>query len=388
MRRLDTELRVLLALALTNGIAESSIMPLLPSIRDDLGLTSVEAGMVWAITTLAMLVVSLPVGNAASRFGSRVPLLCAAALMPVALVGQALAGGLAVLLAARLLFGLSFGIIWVVGPARAAAHDRGAGGTGPLIAATGVGWLVGPVVAGVVADATDWRVASASLALLTLPVIPVVYRGAAPRLGGERLESLRLRRAFGLVLRNRTIAGAALVSALLGVVGGASNVLVPLALAKEGLSAGGIGLAFGIASAVWIASATLVGRLRSSAVHLRRVGVVVAVMAAIWLLPALQPSVLGLAAFLVVSTACRATVNALNYAVGVRASLGDTAPLVMGVLNLAWAVTALASPLLAGDAVGSSGVRLAFAATGLVAAGVALVLLAPRPRVRIDALPS
>ena len=54
------------------------------------------------------------------------PLLFAAALMPVALLGQAVAGGLAVLLVARLLFGFSFGILWVIGPARAASSGRGA----------------------------------------------------------------------------------------------------------------------------------------------------------------------------------------------------------------------------------------------------------------------
>ena len=273
--------------------------------------------------------------------------------MPLALVAQALAGGLATVLAARLLFGLSFGILWVIGPARAAAGGRGAGGTGPLIAAAGIGWLVGPVIAGSVADASDWRVASAVLAVLTLPIVPVVYRYAAPRLPGERVDTtLRPRAAFGLVRRNRTIAGAALVSAMLGVVGGASNVLVPLALDAEGLSAGRIGLAFGIASAVWIASSMLVGRLRASVVTLRGIGVIVAVLAAVWLLPALRPTAVVLVAFLVVSTSCRATVNALNYAVGVRATFGDTAPLVVGVLNLAWAVMALVSPLLAGLAAG------------------------------------
>ena len=71
-------------------------------------------------------------------------------------------------------------------------------------------------------------------------------------------------------------------------------------------------------------------------------------------------------------------INALNYAVGVRASEGTSAPMVIGVMNLAWAVTALVTPLLAGLAEGSSEVRLAFAATGVVAAGVAIVLLVPR----------
>ena len=158
---LDLELRVLLALAFMNGIAESSFVPLLPTARDVLGLTPVETGLLLTTTTLAMLVAAMPIGYAANRFGTRAPLLLAAALMPLALAGQAVAGSLALLLAARLLFGLSFGILWVIGPARAAAGGRGAGGTGPLIAASGAGWLVGPVLAGVLADAVGWRVASA-----------------------------------------------------------------------------------------------------------------------------------------------------------------------------------------------------------------------------------
>jgi predicted MFS family arabinose efflux permease len=388
MNRFDLELRVLLAFAFVNGVAESSLVPVLPSVQHELGLSSVETGLLLTTTTLAMLVAAMPIGYAANRFGTRVPLLLAAALMPLALVGQALAGNLEMLLTARLLFGLSFGILWVIGPARAAAGGRGAGGTGPLIAASGVGWLVGPIVAGAIADGAGWRVSSLVLAVATLPLIPLVARYAAPRTTGERLESLRLRTAFGLVRRNRAIAGAALVSALLGVVGGVSGLLLPLALAGNGLSAGGIGLAFGLSAGVWITSATVVARLRASAVHLRGVGIAVAVLAGAWLLPAFRLSTLALVAFLFVSTGCRSMINALNYAVGVRASEGTSAPMVIGVMNLAWAVTALVTPLLAGLAEGSSEVRLAFAATGIAAAGVALLLLLPRPRGGVAAAPS
>ncbi len=380
MKRFDLELRVLLALAVVNGIAEASLVPLLPSMRDDLGMTSVQAGLVLAATTLAMLVVAIPVGVAANRYGTRVPLVIAASLIPVALLGQALAGTLPLLVGSRFLFGLSFGIIWVIAPARAAAGGRGAGGTGPLIAASGLGWLIGPVVAGGVADLAGWRIASLVLAICALPLVPLVARYAEPRRPGERLESVRLGAAFALVRRNRAIAGAALVSALLGVVGGVTGLLLPLALAGNGLSAGGIGLAFGLSAAVWIASATLVGRLRASAVHLRGVGIAVAVLAGAWLLPAFGLSTFALLAFLLVSTGCRSAINALNFAVGVRASSGDSAPAVIGVMNLAWAVMALSTPLLAGLADGSAGVRAAFAVTGLAAAAVAVLLLAPRGR--------
>ena len=296
------------------------------------------------------------------------------------LLGQALADSLPLLIGARLVFGLSFGIIWVIAPARAAASGRGASGTGPMIAASGLGWLIGPVVAGGVADLAGWRTASLVLAAGALPLIPLIARYAEPRRTGERLERVRLRAALGLVRRNRSIAGAALVSALLGVVGGVSGLLLPLALAGNGLSAGGIGLAFGISAAVWIAAAALVGRLRASAVHLRGVGVAVAVLSGAWLLPAFGLSTFALLVFLLVSTGCRSAINALNFAVGVRASSGDSAPAVIGVMNLAWAVMALSTPLLAGLAEGSSGVRIAFAVTGIAAAAVAVLLLAPRGR--------
>ncbi len=377
MKRFDLELRVLLALTVVNGVAESSLITLLPAIRSDLGLDSAEAGLAIAASTLAMIVVAMPVGVAANRFGTRVPLVIASILIPLALVGQALAGSLPLLLAARFTFGISFGIIWVIAPARAAADGRGASGTGPLIAASGLGWLVGPVIAGVVADGAGWRVALVVLAVMAVPLIPLLVRYAEPRRDGRRLESLRLRQTFGVVRESRVIAGAVLVSALLGIVSGASGLLLPAAFAANGLSSGRIGLAFGLAAAVWIATATLVGRLRPSAVSRRGVGLAVAVMAGAWLLPAFGLSSLALLAFLLVSTACRSSINALNYAVGVRASTGDTAPAVVGILNLAWAVLALMTPLLVGLADGSAAIRVAFAVTGVAAAAVAVVLLAP-----------
>ena len=387
MRRFDLELRVLLAFAFVNGVAESSLVPMLPSVRNDLGLSSVQIGLVLTTTTLAMLVAALPIGYATNRFGTRVPLLLAAALMPVGLVGQAFVGGLGGLLAARLLVGLSFGILWTIAPARASAGGRGAGGTGPLIAASGAGWLVGPVLGGLLADGVGWRHGSLVLALVTVPLIPLVARCALPRGSDVRIESLRLRSAVGLLRHNRAVAGAALVSALLGVVGGVSGLLVPLALSANGLSAGAIGIVFGASAAVWIASAAVVGRVQASFVQLRTVGFAVAVMALAWLLPAVRLSTLALVGFLVVATASRSTINALNYAVGARASEGyPAAPLAIGVLNLAWAATALVSPLLAGLAEGNDGVRIAFAATAAVAACVAAALLLPRPRVRIEAV--
>ena len=194
VQRFDLELRVLLALAFVNGIAESSFVPLLPSVRAALGLDLGRDGPPVDDDDAR----DARLGDADRVRGQ--PLRHARAAAPRGgrdagwrSSAQAVAGGLELLLAARLLFGLSFGILWVIGPARAAANGRGAGGTGPLIAASGVGWLVGPIVAGLIADAGGWRVASGVLAVATLPLIPLVARYAAPRRPAKRLESLRLR---------------------------------------------------------------------------------------------------------------------------------------------------------------------------------------------------
>ena len=117
------------------------------------------------------LAASVPIGLFAGRIGSRRSLLASAALLPLSLVVLGLADGLATLIAGRALFGLSFAILWTVAPAVAAGSGRGAAGTGRLIAAAGAGWLVGPVLSGVMTDVWGYRVAFVAIALLTLPLV-------------------------------------------------------------------------------------------------------------------------------------------------------------------------------------------------------------------------
>ena len=193
----------------------------------------------------------------------------------------------------------------------------------------------------------------------------------SPASADEPVAAVRLRSALALVRRDRTVAGAALVCALLGVVTGVTSLLAPLVLSANGLSASAIGLAFGVSASVWIVSATLVGRLRARSVDLRSVGIGVAVLGIAWLLPVASLSTAAVIGFLVVSAACRSSINALVYAVGARAGGGESAAAVLGVMNLAWAAAALLAPLAAGAADGDAGIRLAFAFTALTAGVVA-----------------
>ena len=369
MNRVPRDIRTLVAFAFAASAADASLVTLLPSIRRDLALTGLEAGAVLSATTLAMLAVAIPVGLVAGRVGSAPLLRVAGIVLPVALVGMALAPGLPLLLAARGAFGISYGVLWVIGPARLAAGGRGARGTGLMIGASGAGWLFGPLVSGAVGGAVGWRWPLLALAVAAVPVAAALALERIPTLAPT---PLRARDAVALVRRERAVVGALVVSAVLGVVSGTASILVPQLLSDNGLSAGGIGVVLGLSAAVWMLAGPLSGRAGARGVDLRLAGVAVGVLGVAWVVPVVSVSTGALVFFVLLSAACRAAVNTLAYALGAGARAGESsATAVVALMNVAWALTALVSPLFAGAAESDGAVRLAFAVTaalGLVAA--------------------
>ena len=115
----------------------------------------------------------------------------------------ALAGGLPELLAGRTLIGIANGIIWTAGVMIAGAPGRPAGATGRAIAAGGTGLLVGPVMAGLLADRVGTWAPFAVGAALALPVTIVVR---APALGARRARRAA-RRDAPAARRARTATG-------------------------------------------------------------------------------------------------------------------------------------------------------------------------------------
>ncbi len=378
MHRIPRDLRAVVLFAFAASAADASVVTLLPSIRRDLGLAGIEAGAVLSMTTFAMLATTVLVGLAAGRVGSRTLLVAAGVLLPLALVGSALAPGLAVLLAARALFGLSFGVLWVVGPVRVAAGGRGSAGTGLLLGAAGAGWLLGPLVSGAAAGLTGWRWPLLGLAILTAPVGVALARDrvhvtavAARRRLRDKLTAVRFERA---------VVGALLVSAVLGVVSGTASILIPEVLSENGLSPGGIGLVLALSALLWTLAAPLSGRAGAGGVDVRLAGVALGVLAIAFVVPAVSLSTGAIVFFVLLSTACRAAVNTLAYALGAGAR-ESSATAVIALMNAAWASTALVSPLVAGAADSETGVRLAFAATAVLGLAVAAWMVGlRRPR--------
>jgi len=349
-----------------HGAADGALLPLLPTLRDDVGLGGLEVAALLAMPTIVMLATAVPVGVLAGRIGAARMLALVGLLLPLSLLGMALAPGIAALLVARAVFGASFCGLWVVGPTRAAAGGRGAAGTGRLIGCSGMGWLGGPLTAGLIADAAGWRIALCVLALAAVLVLPALLR---LRESGEAAVPSHLLPALRTFRGDPQVRLLVAVSAVLGVVTGVSGLLPALVLAGNGLSAGSIGLAMSLAAAVWIVAARATGRV-GAADDVRSVGLVLAALAAAWLLPAASLSTVVVVGFLVVSAGCRSSLNTLVYAFGARACAG-AATTVVGMMNLGWAVAALIAPFAAGAVESDAGVRAVFALTAALAAAVA-----------------
>lgn len=374
----DRGLVVVVALSFATSLAQSSFFPLLPALREAFDLSAAQTGALLSAETVAMLAAAVPIGLLAGRLGAQRLLVACAVLLPVSMLAHALASDRASLFLARALFGLSFGILWTVGPALAAGSGRGAAGTGRLIAASGAGWLVGPVLSGLAADAFGYRLPLVAIAALTLPLALFLVAGLDPGGGAERPVG-RLRDAVALTRRDPAIAGVTVASALLGLVTGVSGLVLPLVLAGNGLSAGAIGAVVALSALVWIAGGALSARVPADRIDARLVGAAVAALAATWLIPVVSLSTRAIVGFLLVSALFRALLGTVIY-VPVRyavASEADAAP-VVGVMNMAWAATALCSPLAAGVVVGGADVRWAFVGTAAIGVAVAVWLLASR----------
>jgi MFS transporter, DHA1 family, inner membrane transport protein len=376
LARADRGLVTVIALAFATSLGDAAIIPVLPEIRDGFGLSGIETGMLLSATTLAMLAAAVPVGLLAGRLGTRRLLLTSAVLLPLSMLGQALAPGLGALLAARMVFGLSFGILWTIGPALAAGGGRGAAGTGKLIAASGAGWLVGPVFAGVVSDLLGYRIPFFVIAALCVPLAVVL---ACDRSVAPSAPAARLRDAVAAARSEPALGGATLVTALLGVVTGVSGLVAPLVLSNNGLSAGAIGAAIALSAVVWIVGGALATRLPSASIDVRLVGVAAALLAVAWLIPVVSLSTIAVVCFLVCSAACRAVLNTVVYALArLNVPSEALAAPIVGVMNVAWAAMALSAPIAAGLAVSGVGARWAFMATALAGFGVAAWMLMPR----------
>lgn len=283
------------AFIITANMNLVAFFTLAPTFRDDLGLTKFETSLLFTGAGVMMLVTALPLGFFSDRIGRHRVAVAAAALIVVTAIGHAAATDFWSLLAFRLLFGLAFtgmltaGIAWTVLSVAPKSRARAIGGVMP-VAASSV--LIGPYLAGALTDIGGTRLAYGVLAALS--GLSLIWLAFSPVGDRERHEQPAPRELLR-VMRS-TVVLAAFVLLFLGVlVDVMVNVLVPLQLDENGLSASAIGAILSAGGVLYLLSSLIAARNADRIVNLRWAGVA-GLLIAVTLVPLAASSATGMQA--------------------------------------------------------------------------------------------
>jgi MFS family permease len=352
------------ALIFVAEVLLQAFVPLTPTFTDRFSLTKVEAGALLAAASLSSVVVSIPIGLLADRIGARRVTVAATVLLAVSAIGQGLAGGFWLLFVSRATFGVAFGMIWTAGLAwlsDATPARQRAGALAACMTVAGAGAVAGPTFAGVLADhfgvATPFVIAALAAVAIGTVLLRIEPGQAAEH---ERTDLLAAARA---ARHDRWILGGVSIMAFAGIVASAVNLLVPLRLGENGLSASSIGLAFSAAACVFTILSAGLARLGSRAVSAKAAGAAVLFLGGALVLPIVSSSTPALVGFILLRTPAFAVLFTIVYPLGAagahRAGIGRGA--VMAFLNVAWGVATLVGPLAGGALAQTFGERFTYA---------------------------
>jgi MFS family permease len=354
----------------------SAVVPLVPHYRQALGLSTLQVAWMLAAFSLAVVVVSVPVGHLADRLGARLVTGIGTVLMAAATVGLALASTFPELVLARLLQGAADATVWGAGLAwlasRAPVERRGEIVGYAQVAAT-VGIIVGPFIGGVLTSAIGIRTTflgmAAVFALLLVWIVVEPDARVEPHRQASMVAALRASLAESL------ITASVVMILVVAIVGGALQLLVPLHLASLGLDRAGIGLVYSVGAILGGAVVVVTARVGD---RVGRVPLAAGACAALALLVALFAVPAGLGAFIALVIAASG-VQSILYAVGYplstdgadRAQLGHG--VVLGLVNLMWGVGAVVGPLAGSRLAGWEGTRASYALLAVICGATALV---------------
>jgi MFS family permease len=363
----------------------SAIVPLLPHYRSQLGLTTLQVGWMLAAFSVAVVLVAVPIGHLADRWGARRVTAIGTVGLAGATVGLALAGSFAELVAARALQGGADAAVWGGGLAWVAARapvERRGEAVGYGQAAATIGIIAGPFVGGVLTSAVGIRTTFLGVAVVCGALLVCVLAEPDSPIDHRRRASMRwaLRASLGETL----ITASVVMIMVVAVVGAALQLLVPLHLSSLGMGRTGIGLVYSVGAVLGAVAVVTTGRVGD---RVGRVPLAAGACAALALLTGLFALPAGLAVFVVLVVAS-AAVQSILYAVGYplstdgadRAQLGHG--VVIGVVNLMWGVGAVIGPVAGSRIAHWEGARASYVLLSIVCLATALIF------VRVDRAPS
>ncbi len=358
-------LRLLIyALALGSSSFQMAIVPLLGTYGRRFGLTGFEEGMLLAATALSTVAVSVPAGALADRFGARRLTIAAGWLMAIAMLIEAVAPSFSVLLLSRLLFGAGYGIVWTAGLAWLAGVSPDGSGLGGTVACSGFGGIVGPVLAGSLAQTLGLGVPFL-VAAIVLGALTIVMTFSPLPSAEVAVEPSSFRRSAGGIVHNRAIVAASAAVIASGLTWSVSYLLVPVQLHAAGISAGAIGLVLSAAAAVFVIGSMTTSSIGARLVRPRVIFIAIAAAALAFLPGVLSSGPLAMTAVLCGAAIARSVLWSVCYPLAAQGAerMGLGVGVVMGYLQAVWAVTSVISPLAAGALTGAASPNVIMALT-------------------------
>jgi len=369
---------ILVYLALFVGeLSWSGVTPLIPSYIAKYGLTDFEGGLVLSVASLGILVASLPASAITRRVSPRT--LTLAAMVAIALAGLAMsvAPGYFSIIAARFIFGLGFGTLWL---SMAAWLDDAAGARSAQVLAmttaiVGVSAMLAPAYAGWVAKHWGLSAPFVGLALVTfLLVVLLLFDRSGTGLRKDPAPPVReLARAMHA---DPDLLTMLLLTVAIAVVWMTADLLVPLRLDLGGYNVAAIGIAFSLSSIVFVVTSAITAR---GADRWARPGIAAVSAAGLTLctiLPAIFVGVPVALLFLFGAGIATGVIAALTFPFGLLAvKRGAVTVAVMTALtNVVWALAGMAGPTVGGGFAEWAGDQAAFAVLASICLVVTVVV--------------
>jgi MFS family permease len=363
------------SLLVVSSMAQYAVLPVLPLLQHDFGVSAAALSWLLALPSLTMIVASIPAGWLCDRLGARELTFAAAAGLTLSCVLQSLPGLITFVLG-RFAFGVATTAIWTSGPAWLNETRKGSSGrVGAIVTSAAVGSIAGPLVAGTLADrfglGLPFAVLAATSACLAVPLAL-----AGRRLAPPRQTTMRWTTVTRQVVRSSELRGALAAMVAVGAVSGAIQLLVPLQLHRAGQSATGIGLAFSASGLVYVAASACAARAHAATVTAAAAVAGCLVMGLTVAPAAFTDSSVVVVTCLLTITLPRAQLNTVSYRLAAASETAHNGNLglVVGLLNLVWAISMSLGPIAAAWLSSALGPKPAFLSTALWAGGVGIVL--------------
>jgi MFS family permease len=373
MRRL---LLLATAVVFVDTMFFAAVVPLLPGLSEEFGLSKSEAGILSGSYAAGTLIAALPGGLLAARVGPRRTVLVGLSLMSITGVGFALGENIVLLDASRFLQGVGGAFSWAGALAwlvRAAPRERRGEMIGTAMAAAIAGVLAGPAL-GAAADAVGRGPMFSAVSVTGLGLIALTLGVEAPTREQTIVGGL------GRAARSTAVRYGMILILVPGLVFGAIEVLVPLELDDLGAGSGAIAAVFLVAAGFEAIVAPIAGRIsdRRGRLAPSAVGLVASAVAAVVI--SLPDSAVLLGVVVVVAAPWIGMLWSPAMAMlsdGAESS-GVDQGLAFGIVNLGWGLGHTAGAIAIPAVADASSNDVAYGLLATLAAGTLVMLLARR----------